>query len=112
MFSMVFHFVHSATHIFNSQSLAHQMEGEYESHHSHGTLEWNKKNTQAEWLSATTVEKCFVCDSFLSPFLSSDILSFDILQYQVFNKVQTLKVQVYPTLNFIYFSLRAPPIGA
>ena len=112
MFSMVFHFVHSATHIFNSQSFSHEMEGELEDHHSHGVLEWNKKNTQAEWLSATSVEKCFVCDSFLSPFITTDVLSFELVQYQILDKVQTIKGQSYATLNFIYFSLRAPPFGA
>lgn len=108
---MAFHFVHSASHIFNSQSLSHQIEDVYESHHSHAALEWNKKNIQAEWQSATSVEKCFVCDSFLSPFITTDVLSFELLRYQIANTVQTLKGQTYATLNFIYFSLRAPPLG-
>lgn len=108
---MVFHFVHSATHIFNSHSFAHELEGELKSHHSHSALEWNKKNTQAEWLSATSVEKCFVCDSFLSPFITTDVLSFELIQYQLLNKVQTIKGQKYVALSLIYFSLRAPPFG-
>lgn len=112
MFTMAFHFVHSATHIFHSQTRTHQIEEDAKLAHSDLSLGWNKKIDHAEWLTAASVEKCFVCDSFLSPFITTDEIHFDTLPYQVFAKVQTVKAQEYPSLNFIYFSLRAPPLSA
>lgn len=110
MFTVVFHFVHSVSHISNSLSFTHQIEEELAFEHTHASVDMTKDDAQPTWQKSTSIDKCFVCDSFLSPFISTASVSFEVYHYPIFEKVQTVKVQEYPSLSFIYFSLRAPPL--
>lgn len=103
---MVFHFVHSASHIFSVSSHDSHLESLYQDYDKAESVE-----SQAQWLGESATDACFVCDSFLSPFISSEILIFKVIDYQIIEKVCALKALKYPTLNFVYFSLRAPPMS-
>ena len=111
MFTVVFHFVHSVSHISSSLSITHQIEEELTFEHTHAFVDVAKDGTQPTWHKSTSIDKCFVCDSFLSPFISADIVGLEAYVFSVFEKIQTVKSQVYPSLSLIYFSLRAPPLA-
>lgn len=110
MFTVVFHFVHSVSHISSSLSITHQIEEELAFEHAHASVDVTKDGAQPTWHMSTSIDKCFVCDSFLSPFISTDIVSFETYSFSVFAKVQLVKAQEYTSLSLIYFSLRAPPL--
>lgn len=105
MFTMVFQFTHSYSHILSGvlyeqghSSHAHFTEKRED---SGKTLEWKTKHSSAE--------KCFACDFVLNPSIVTAIEDISFYNFEVVKKAQDLLSQCFIPLSHIYYSLRAPP---
>lgn len=105
LFTVVFQFVHTLSHAFNDHKTITLLELNLAENFS----EDDHSHTVAEWHTDHQIEKCFACDFFLSPFITTEVLVYDLFDVQVITKAQDLvSLSVIP-LSQIYYSLRAPP---
>ncbi|WP_430614936.1 hypothetical protein [Flavobacterium sp. JP2137] len=102
LFTVVFQFVHSLSH-FSSEiaTASHRETRELVSKHSDHSHQLSQADHE--------LEKCFACDFFLSPFLQSEDLVFQVLDNTYFHSLKTAVAVPYYHYTSIYFSLRAPP---
>lgn len=102
LFTVVFQFAHSLAHFSEeikpvSQVQMLEISQQKEDHSTHfSTAEHD-------------LEKCFACDFFLSPFLQTENLVFQVLESTYYNPIKELIEVPFFQYTSIYFSLRAPP---
>ena len=106
LFTVVFQFVHTLSHAFND----HKTITLLEQHLAENVDEEDHFTGVAEWHTDHQIEKCFACDFFLSPFITTETLDFNLLQVQTASKAQDLVSLSLIPLGQIYYSLRAPPV--
>ncbi|TDS65291.1 hypothetical protein [Myroides indicus] len=105
MFTIVFQFTHSYSHILSS--VLYENEHSTHAHFNEKredtgkTLEWKEKHSP--------IEKCFACNFILNPCLSVDIEQIVFYNYETIRKVQDAISERFIPLSHIYYSLRAPP---
>lgn len=105
MFTVVFQFVHSYEHI--AASFEYEKEHSTHAHFTEKRAEHTSQITFTE--KHSQLDKCFVCDTILNPAITTDILSFDFMSFDIVKAVQDVVSLSVVTLSQIFFSLRAPP---
>lgn len=102
LFTVVFQFAHSLSHFSDDLHSFTDVKTV--------TLTSQNDNQSTHFSTAEhAMEKCFACDFFLSPFLQTESLVFQVVENTHYNPIKTLVEVPFYTVTSIFFSLRAPP---
>ncbi len=102
LFTVVFQFAHSLSHFSDDlHSFTDVKTPAFTSQEDHQSAHFST--------AEHGMEKCFACDFFLSPFLQTESLVFQVLENAHYNPIKNLIEVPFYTVTSIFFSLRAPP---